>query len=232
MSTHKHIDLICVAVLVCTLLLTVLFINGERLGLRPIVDGDADILFSAAPSAEQKQYAADQGVKLVYVPIGLEAFVFFVNDQNPVDGLTTAQIRDIYAGEIRNWKDVGGADRPINPVTRLKGSGSQSVMDAFMGDRAIGGKSPLALFGASLGYSFRFYLMDMVGEAPDVKILSLNGVYPDADTIRSGEYPIVAQFYAVYRADDPNENVRRLVDWLLSPEGQKLIEETGYVPLG
>ena len=199
-------------------------------GYKAVVDGDADILFSAAPSEEQKQYAAEKGVELVYEPIGLEAFVFFVNGQNPVEGLTTAQVRDIYGGSIRNWKDVGGPDRPINPVTRLKGSGSQSVMDAFMGDRAIGGKSPLALFGASLGYSFRFYLLDMVGDA-DVKVLSLNGVYPDRGTIRSGAYPIVARFYAVYRADDANENVRKLVDWLLSPEGQSLIEATGYVPL-
>ena len=199
-------------------------------GYKAVVDGDADILFSAAPSEEQKQYAAEKGVELVYEPIGLEAFVFFVNGQNPVEGLTTAQVRDIYGGSIRNWKDVGGPDRPINPVTRLKGSGSQSVMDAFMGDRAIGGKSPLALFGASLGYSFRFYLLDMVGDA-DVKVLSLNGVYPDRETIRSGAYPIVARFYAVYRADDANENVRKLVDWLLSPEGQSLIEATGYVPL-
>ena len=199
-------------------------------GYRAVVDGDADILFCAAPSEEQKAYAAEKGVELVYEPIGLEAFVFFVNGQNPVDDLSVAQVRDIYGGKIRNWKDAGGPDRPVNPVTRLQGSGSQSVMDAFMGDRPIAAKSPLALFGASIGYSFRFYLMDMVGDA-DVKVLSLNGVYPDRETIRSGEYPIVARFYAVYRADDPNGNVRKLVDWLLSPEGQSLIEATGYVPL-
>ena len=199
-------------------------------GYKAIVDGDADILFCAAPSEEQKQYAAEKGVELVYVPVGLEAFVFFVNRQNPVEGLTVAQIRDIYGGAIQNWQNVGGPDRVINPVTRLKGSGSQSAMDAFMGDRPIAPKSPLALFGGSLGYSFRFYLMDMVGDA-NVKVLSLNGVYPDEDTIRSGAYPIVARFYAVYRADNANENVPKLIDWLLSPEGQRLIEATGYVPL-
>ena len=199
-------------------------------GYKAIVDGTADVLFSAAPSAEQRQYAEDQGVELVYMPIGLEAFVFFVNGQNPVEGLTTAQIRDIYGGSIRNWQDVGGPDRPINPVTRPQGSGSQSVMDAFMGSRSMGGKSPLALFGGSLGYSFRFYLMDMVGDA-DVKVLRLNDVYPDRETIRSGQYPIVTSFYAVYRADDPNENVRKLIDWLLSSRGQALIEAAGYVPL-
>ena len=199
-------------------------------GYRAVVDGTADVLFAAAPSAEQKQYAAGKGVELVYVPIGLEAFVFFVNGRNPVEDLTAAQIRDIYGGSIRNWQDVGGPDRPINPVTRPQDSGSQSVMDAFMGSRSMGGKSPLALFGGSLGYSFRFYLMDMVGDA-DVKVLRLNGVYPDKETIRSGDYPVIVPFYAVYRADDPNENVRKLIDWLLSPRGQALIEAAGYVPL-
>ena len=199
-------------------------------GYKAIVDGTADVLFSAAPSAEQRQYAEDQGVELVYVPIGLEAFVFFVNGQNPVEGLTTAQIRDIYGGSIRNWRDLGGPDRPINPVTRPQDSGSQSVMDAFMGSRPMGGKSPLALFGGSLGYSFRFYLMDMVGDA-GVKVLPLNGVYPDTEAIRGGDYPVIVPFYAVYRADDPNENVRKLIDWLLSPRGQTLIEAAGYVPL-
>ena len=200
-------------------------------GFTALVDGTADVLFSAAPSREQRAYAQEKGVELVYTPIGLEAFVFFVNSRNPVEGLTAAQIRDIYGGVIRNWKAVGGPDRPINPVTRLKGSGSQSVMDAFMGERPMAPKSPLALFGGAIGYSFRFYLMDMVGEAA-VKVLSVDGVYPQKESIRAGTYPLTVPFYAVWRADDPNENVPRLVDWLLSAEGQALIEATGYVPLG
>ena len=62
-----------------------------------------------------------------------------------------------------------------------------------------------------------------------MKMLSLNGVYPSAENIRNRTYPVVAQFYAIYRADNENENIRVLIDWLLSEEGQKLIEETGYV---
>ena len=66
-------------------------------GYQAIVDGDTDILFCAGPSEEQKQYAKEQGVELVYVPIGLEGFVFFVNENNPVENLTVEQIRKIYA---------------------------------------------------------------------------------------------------------------------------------------
>ena len=197
-------------------------------GYKAIVDGETDILFCAAPSEEQKAYAEEQGVELIYVPVGLEAFVFFVNKNNPVEGLSTEQIRDIYAGNITNWKDAGGADRPINPVTRVKGSGSQSAMDKLMGNTPYGKKSPFVIYGAGLGYSFRYY-MDGIVENDDVKMLSLNGVYPSAENIQNGSYPIIAQFYAIYRADNENKNIPVLLDWILSDEGQSLIENSGYV---
>ena len=88
-------------------------------GYQAVVDGTTDILFCAAPSEEQLRYAEEKGVELIFVPIGLEAFVFFVNENNPVDNLTAEQIRGIYAGDYTNWSEVGGADRVINPVTRL-----------------------------------------------------------------------------------------------------------------
>lgn len=200
-------------------------------GYKAIVDGETDILFCAAPSGEQKQYAEEQGVELIYVPVGLEGFVFFVNEKNPVDDLTVQQVRDIYAGSITNWAEVGGKNRIINPVTRLAGSGSQSAMDKFMGDTPIGRKSPLAITGGSIGFSFRYYLDGMVG-SDHVKMLSLNGVYPSAENIQNGSYPVIAKFYAIYRADNENENIQALIDWLLSDEGQQIIEQCGYVRIG
>lgn len=197
-------------------------------GYQAIVDGTTDILFCAAPSEEQKAYAEEKGVELVYVPIGLEAFVFFVNENNPVSDLTVEQIRKIYAGEYTNWSEVGGANRIINPVTRLEGSGSQTTFESFMGEYEIERKSPLAITGASIGFSFRYY-MDGIVENDAVKMLSLNGVFPSPENIRNRSYPVVAQFYAIYRADNDNENIPVLIDWILSDEGQQIIEETGYI---
>ena len=197
-------------------------------GYKAIVDGETDILFCAAPSEEQKKYAEEAGVELVYVPIGLEAFVFFVNENNPVENLTAEQIRGIYSGEYKNWSEVGGANRVINPVSRLEGSGSQSAMNAFMAGQKIGGKSLLAITGASIGFSFRYYMNDMVANS-SVKMISVNGVYPSAENIKNGTYPVIAKFYAIYRADNENENVEKLIEWMLSEEGQTLIEKTGYV---
>ena len=197
-------------------------------GYKAIVDGDTDILFCAAPSEEQKRYAEENGVELVYVPIGLEGFVFFVNENNPVNDLTSEQIRKIYSCEYTNWKELGGADRIINPVTRLEGSGSQTAFEAFMGKYKIGRKSPFAITGASIGFSFRYY-MDGIVENENVKMLCLDGVYPSRENIQNRTYPITAQFYAIYRKDNKNENIPVLIDWLLSEEGQTLIEKTGYV---
>ena len=197
-------------------------------GYQAIVDGTTDILFCAGPSAEQMWYAEEKGVELVYVPVGLEAFVFFVNEQNPVDNLTVEQIRKIYACDYTNWSEVGGPNRIINPVTRLEGSGSQTAFESVMGGQKIGKKSPLAITGASIGFSFRYYMDGIVGN-DTVKMISLNGVYPSAENIQNRTYPIVTQFYAIYRKDNDNPNIPILIEWLLSDEGQRLIEETGYV---
>lgn len=197
-------------------------------GYQAIVDGTTDILFCAGPSAEQMRYAEEKGVELVYVPVGLEAFVFFVNEQNPVDNLTVEQIRKIYACDYTNWLEVGGPNRIINPVTRLEGSGSQTAFEAVMGGQKIGKKSPLAITGASIGFSFRYYMDGIVGN-DTVKMISLNGVYPSAENIQNRTYPIVTQFYAIYRKDNDNPNIPILIEWLLCDEGQRLIEETGYV---
>ncbi len=199
-------------------------------GFDALVEGSVDLFFTAHPSKEQMQSAKEKDVELEIVPIGLEAFVFFVNKDNPVGGLTTEQIRSIYRGEITNWKEVGGASKMINPLTRIKGSGSQTMMDKFMEDKMLTSRRLLSVFGAGIGYSFRYYLSGMVAD-DHVKMLAVDGIYPSAENVRNGSYPISTKFYAVYRKDNQNEKVARLVDWLLSEEGQTMIEACGYVGL-
>ncbi|MEE3496496.1 MAG: substrate-binding domain-containing protein, partial [Butyrivibrio sp.] len=186
-----------------------------------------DLFFTAHPSEEQMNTAKEKGVELEIVPVGLEAFVFFVNKNNPVDGLTADQIRKIYRGEITNWKEVGGPAKAINPLTRIKGSGSQTMMDKFMENDIHPSKNVFSILGASIGYSFRYYLSGMVADN-NVKMLAIDGVYPDSANIKNGSYPLTANFYVVYRKDNTNENVKKLVDWLLSEEGKRMIEACGY----
>ena len=178
---------------------------------------------------EAEAAAEEEGAELEMVPIGREAFVFIVNSGNPVDGLTSEQVRDIFAGDIKMWSEVGGEHLPIEALSRNKGSGSQTTMDRFMGGREqkynyLGG------FGRSIGYSFRYYVDNMVGNG-GAKKLALDGVYPDKEHIADGTYPLASTFYAVYRKDNENEQIPALIDWILSDEGQSVVEKAGYVPV-
>jgi phosphate transport system substrate-binding protein len=201
--------------------------SNTRGAYKAIVDGTVDIAICVAPSEEQLAYAAEQGVELVFTPIGRDAFVFLVNRNNPVDNLTVEQLRGIYAGEYTNWSEVGGDNTHIALLHRNAGSGSQSALLNFMGDTPVK-TDYFSFLGRSIGFSFRFYVEGIV-EDGGVKLLSLDGVYPDTENIRSGAYPIVNDFYAVTRKGETNPNVQAFVDWMLSEEGQAIVEGSGYV---
>ena len=201
--------------------------TNTRGAYKGIVDGTVDIAICVAPSEEQLAYAAEQGVELEFTPIGREAFVFLVNRDNPVDNLTVEQLKGIYAGEYRNWSQVGGDNTHIAVLQRNAGSGSQSALLNFMGDTPV--KTDYFTFlGRSIGFSFRFYVEGMVEDGA-VKMLALDGVYPSTENIKNGSYPIINELYAVTRKGESNPNVQAFVDWMLSPEGQAIVEGSGYV---
>ena len=207
----------------------------------------ADILIGAAPSEEQTAFAEKNHTTFEYTQIGSEAFVFFVHKDNPIDSLTVEQIKGIYSGKITNWGEVGGKNEKIVPFQRNEGSGSQSMLIRFMGDTPIlepdmqtevGGMGGIIEQVAdyknkstSIGFSFRFYVEGII-QNPDIKMIAVEGVAPTKENIKSGLYPIIAPVYAVTYAGNANENVHKLIDWMLSDEGQYIIEETGYVGIG
>ena len=80
----------------------------------------------------------------------------------------------------------------------------------------------------SIGFSFRYYVEGII-KNPDIKMISIDGVSPSIENIKGGTYPITTPLYAVTYEDNPNENVQHLLDWILSEEGQYIIEQTGYV---
>jgi len=210
-----------------------------------LLDGRADIIFTAAPSEEQVRQAAEKGITYTLTPIAREAFVFLVNEQNPVKSLNVGQIRDIYSGKINDWKDVGGAPGAIMAFQRNEGSGSQTAMLRLMGKTPmrkplkaehVGGMGGLVRRVASyrnmdhaIGYSFRYYATTMYKVA-GIRLLAIGGVAPTVENIHNGTYPFTADIYMV-TARPLSANAQKLHDWFLSEEGQQLIEDAGYVPL-
>ena len=90
--------------------------------------------------------------------------------------------------------------------------------------------NPFGIFGRSIGFSFRYYVKDVVKKG-NVRMLSIDGVYPNIKNIANGSYPVVANFYAVYDKANSNLNVGKFVDWVLLEEGQEIVKKTRYVPL-
>ena len=203
--------------------------TNTRGAYKDIVDGKADLIICVAPSEEQLAYAAQNGVELEMVEIGKDAFVFIVNSDNPVSDISVDQIRGIYSGEITNWKELGGPNKPIAAMRRNEGSGSQSALENLMGDTPIIADYT-ALFGSPIGFSFRYYVTGMLAEG-GVKMLSVNGIEPSIENIASGAYPVTSSIYAVYRKGETNENVYKAVDFMLSKDGQDIVEKSGYVPV-
>ena len=98
---------------------------------------ETDLVFAAAPSADQLAQAEALGMTLHLTPIGREAFVFFVNSRNPVTGLSVEEIQGIYSGKITNWSQVGGRNQSIRAYQRAENSGSQTALQALMADQPL-----------------------------------------------------------------------------------------------
>ena len=227
--------------------------NGTIDAYQRLINGEVDMIFAAAPSQAQLEAAEHAGMELHMTPIGSEAFVFFVNNKNPVTGLTVEQVRGIYTGAITNWSQVGGRRQSIRPFQRAENSGSQSALQRLMGDlpliepeeedrvAGMGGiirqVASYRNYQNAIGFSFRYYATEMVQNG-DIRLLALDGVAPTRETIRDGSYPISSEFYAVTAAPigqpaprETNTDIAAFLDWMVSDQGQVIVEKTGYVAL-
>lgn len=209
-----------------------------------LINGKADMIFVFRPSEKQIQAAAEKGIEFKITPIGYDAFVFFVNAKNPVAGLTMEQLKGIYSGKITRWNEVGGIAWKIVPFQRSEGSGSQSRMLQFMGETPLLPAEEETLFVSmmnivhtaryhnyrgAIGYSF-LYFVDQMILAQGIKLLKIDGVPPTLDSIRDGTYPLTEEICAVTAGSD-NPNVEPFIEWMLSPQGQGLVEKVGYIPI-
>lgn len=210
-----------------------------------LIHGDVDLIFAFAPSEKQLLEAKNMGVELKLTPIGKEAFVFFVNSRNKVDNLSTSQIQGIYAGKITNWNELGGKNNKIRAFQRPENSGSQTMLQSLMEGKELmtppqedvvagmGGiidqTASYRNYKNAIGYSFLYFATEMI-QNNEIKLLKVDGVKPDKNTISSGDYPLAPEFYAVTTGSN-NPNIDKFIEWILSPQGQYLVEKTGYTPI-
>jgi phosphate transport system substrate-binding protein len=220
--------------------------SGTHGSYTALINDETDlILVARKPSNDELVLAASKNIELEITPVALDAFIFIANQDNPVSDLTTAQIQDIYTGKISNWSEVGGADKEINAYQRNQNSGSQELMNSLvMKDLEMKDDLDSMILSAmmkpinkvsndrdGIGYSVYYYKEFM---APDesLKSLSIDAVKPTSKTIADKSYKYTTEVYAVIRTDlDKSSNAYQLRDWILSEDGQKIVEESGYVPI-
>lgn len=194
----------------------------------------------------RKQVNADELFETI--SIGKDALVFLVNKDNPVENLTAQQVREIFSGEYTNWNQLGGSDEPIRAYQRGNGSGSQALMDKLvmkgllMAEPAtvqviesmgglIDAVADFAGGPGGIGYNVFYYVTEM-RKNKYIKLLSVDGVEPTYESIQSGDYPFVSEFYSVIRRSEPSDSpARALHEWMLSDEAQNLMSSEGYVAL-
>ena len=220
-----------------------------------LINGEVDMIFASVyPANDILELAKENGVELELIPIAYDAMIFFTNADNMAENLTKKQISEIYVdNKYTNWKELGGPDALLYPYCRNNDSGSHAQMERhFLNGKEINekirqettsesmenvltdvmGAETYDPKGYGLGYSIYYYFqnMDMFYDTNSyLKLLAIDGVYPDDDTIASGEYPLSNNTYIVLRKDEPKDSpARKMADFMLTKEGQKCVEEAGF----
>ncbi|MDD5004899.1 MAG: phosphate ABC transporter substrate-binding protein [Candidatus Omnitrophica bacterium] len=211
--------------------------GGSGVGIASLIDKNCNIAdASRAMKDTEYEKAAGNGVDAKANVIAMDGICVIVNPSNNIRAMTKKQIKDIFTGKISNWKDVGGSDEKIVVISRDSSSGT---FEAF-GELVLKGEKvrPDALLQASnqavastvsrtpgaIGYVGLGYV------SSSVKAVDVDGVKASKETVLTGTYSIGRPLF-MYTNGVPKGLAKQFIDYILSPEGQKLVEEEGFVGL-
>lgn len=204
-----------------------------------LMNGFTELLISGECNDEVLAERERLGFEYEKTPFVTDAFVFVVNEDNPVDSINVDEARRIYTGEITNWPQLGGEDMEIIPFQRNQGAGSQTLIEKLVMQGELMMEAPTSYVAGSMGqlmevarscdgslgaigYSVYYYAEEMK-MTQGLKLLALDGLEPEPETIRSGSYPLTAPYYVVIPSGAPEcSAVRELYNYLLSEPGRRL----------
>lgn len=212
--------------------------GGSGNGIKALNEGLCAVAMSSRDIKEsEKTEAEKKGVAPYQIAIAVDALVPVVHPSNPVKGLSIEQLREIYKGKIKNWKEVGGNDEKIVILSRDTSSGTyESWEEIVMNKEKV---TPTALMQTSNGgvvqaVSNNKKAIGYIGFGylnPSLKKLDVNNIEATPATALAGEWPISRELY-LFTNGEPQGAVKKLVDFMLDPmKGQKSVAEVGYIPL-
>jgi phosphate transport system substrate-binding protein len=219
--------------------------GGSVLGIRGVIDGSLQLGASSRDLTPADYDAARAaGVRLRATPVALDGLAIVVNETNTVPSLTLAQVREIFTGRIRNWNEVGGPNLTITPYSRDFYSGTYGFMRTDVLNNNDFGPSTryepstadeatkIAQTPGGIGYGG----IGILGRFKGVRVVPIRpregaeAIFPTKETVQSRDYPIWRRLYVV-TAEPTAPSSRRFIAFVLSPEGQRIIEQSGYFPL-
>jgi phosphate transport system substrate-binding protein len=202
--------------------------GGSTAGLQAVANGLADIGMCS------RSLKADEAQQFIPVVVARDGLAIVVHSSNPVSGLTLEQLRDLFSGRIENWKEIGGRDGPVRPITREEGSGTrESFVNLVMGKDRISRKALVQESNgavkelvkgdpAAIGY------MSLGLVAGDLKALPIDGAQPTAENVLAKKYTLARPFLFVTKGT-PTPAAQAYIDFVLSAEGQHLLETEGLI---
>lgn len=217
--------------------------GGSGTGIAAIINGTADIAQSSrAMKEEELAQAKANGFDLKEIVAGRDGIVIAVHKDNPIESVTLPQLKEVFTGKITNWKELGGADAPITLYSRESNSGTYAFFKEFVLKDEEYAKEALLMpsTGAiveglkqdanGIGYIGLGYLTDEVKAVPVATEAGAEAFLPSLETINSGDYPVARPLY-LYTAGEPQGVIKLYVDYILSKEGQQIVQDLGFIPL-
>lgn len=224
--------------------------GGSGTGIAALINGTVDIANASRDMTESEfEQARANGIEPVEYVVAIDALAIIVHLDNPVSQLTIDQLSDIYTGEITNWSEVGGSDAAIVLLSRETNSGThvyfleevvrrgESEAESIFAPQTIlmpssvGITSEIRRNPNAIGYDGLGYV-----DPEHEKILTIAAgsdspfVFPSVETALSGTYPLARNLY-MYTAREPTGAIADYLNWILSPAGQEIVTELGFVPI-
>lgn len=206
---------------------------GSSNGIKGVISGQYSL---GAASREPKPTEVGQGV--VAIPVALDAIAAVVNKSTvTIFNLSLGELARIYAGEITNWKEVGGPDREIVVFNRDEASGTYETFEVkVLGDYefaddhgVVTSNGDMAAKVGNTPYAIGYVGLGFVGE-PGLKALTLEGVKPSVDNVYNKSYA-VQRFLNVVHVGELGEVEQSFVDYILGEDGQAIVAELDFIPL-
>lgn len=211
--------------------------GGSRTGIRALINGAVEIAaVSRSMQPEEIRELVEKRNSLgISVLCAKDALSIYLHPLNPVKNLTMEQVKNIFAGKISNWQDCGGENMPITVYGRNRNSGTHLFFTehALLGEAYSDQMKSLPTTDAivqavasnpgAIGYGGMAY-------GANLHHAKINNIEPTPENVRNGKYAIARYLY-LYTATNPRGTQKQFIDWVLSPEGQKIVGEVGYIPL-